>query len=118
MGAAMQIASVPGIDGLFVGPGDHAVALCHGGDVSHPEVKELMTEVGGYCRRAGIPLGTVLATPEAVAWAYAIGFNFVSHASDLGLLMGAAKTGLSRIHALTSDTPMTDPPTIIAPTAY
>ena len=113
----MQIASVPGIDGLFVGPGDLAVALGHGGDVNHPQVREMMTEVAGFCRRAGTPLGTVLATPEQINWAYSIGFNFVSHASDLGLLMGAAKTGLQRIRELSHDVPMSDTPTQVAPTA-
>lgn len=117
MATAMQIAAVPGIDGLFVGPGDLSVALGHGGDVTHPQVKELMAEVGSYCRRAGTPLGTVMPTPELVAWAYEVGFNFVSHASDIGLLMNGAKAGIARIHHLASDTRMTDPPTVIAPTA-
>ena len=76
-----------------------------------------MTEVAGFCRRAGTPLGTVLATPEQINWAYSIGFNFVSHASDLGLLMGAAKTGLKRIRELSHDVPMYDTPTQIAPSA-
>ncbi len=117
MAAAMQIAGVPGIDGLFVGPGDLSISLGHGGDVNHPQVKEMMTEVAGFCRRAGVPLGTVLATPEQINWAYSIGFNFVSHASDLGLLMGAAKAGLHRIRELATDVPMTDTPTLTAPTA-
>ncbi|MEQ1593926.1 MAG: aldolase/citrate lyase family protein [Casimicrobium sp.] len=114
---AMQIANVPGIDGLLVGPGDLSVALGHGGDVTHPQVKEMMEEVGGYCRRSGVPLGTVMPTPELVAWAYSVGFNFVSHASDLGLLMGASKTGIARIRELSVDASMSDPPTISAPTA-
>lgn len=117
MAAAMQIANVPGIDGLLIGPGDLSIALGHGGDVTHPQVKEMMIEVAGFCRRSGTPLGTVLATPEQVAWAYSIGFNFVSHASDLGLLMGAAKMGLTRIRQLASETPMTEAPTQTAPSA-
>lgn len=117
MAAAMQIAGVPGIDGLFVGPGDLAVALGHGGNVMHPQVRELMTEVGGFCRRAGVPLGTVMPTPEAVSWAYSVGYNFVSHASDLGLLMNGAKAGVQRIRELSVDTRMTDPPTQTAPTS-
>jgi len=117
VGNAMQIAGVPGIDGLFVGPGDLAVALGHGGDVTHPQVRELMTEVGGYCRRAGVPLGTVMPTPEMVAWAYSVGFNFVSHASDLGLLMNGARAGMQRIRELATDVRMTDPPTQTAPSA-
>ena len=33
-------------------------------NVMHPQVRELMTEVGGFCRRAGVPLGTVMPTPR------------------------------------------------------
>lgn len=117
MGNAMQIAGVPGIDGLFVGPDDLSIALGHGGDVTHPQVKELMAEVGGFCRRAGVPLGTVLPTPEMVTWAYSVGYNFVSHASDVGLLMNSARTNIARIRQLSSDTPMSDPPTQTAPTS-
>lgn len=117
MANAMQIAGVPGIDGLFVGPGDLSIALGHGGDVTHPQVKELMTEVGGFCRRAGVPLGTVLPTPEMVAWAYSVGFNFVSHGSDIGLLINAAKTSIAQIRQLASETEMSDPPTQTAPSS-
>jgi 2-keto-3-deoxy-L-rhamnonate aldolase RhmA len=103
---AMQIATAPGVDGLFVGPGDLSVTLGHGGDVNHPQVRELMAELGGYCQRAGVPLGTVMPTPESVAWAFSVGFNFVSHASDLGLLMNAAKTSLHQVRSLMNDVPM------------
>jgi 2-dehydro-3-deoxyglucarate aldolase/4-hydroxy-2-oxoheptanedioate aldolase len=83
-----------------------SVTLGHGGDVNHPQVKELMAEVGGYCARAGVPLGTVMPTPEMVAWAFSVGFNFVSHASDLGLMMNAIKTTTHQIRSLMNDVPM------------
>jgi 2-dehydro-3-deoxyglucarate aldolase len=117
MATAMQISQVSGIDGLFVGPGDLSIALGHGGDATHPQVKELMAEVGGYCQRAGVPLGTVMPTPEMVAWAFSVGFTFVSHASDLGLLMGASRGGISKIRELMNDVPMDGTPTLAsAPT--
>ena len=103
MVAAMQIAQVPGIDGLFVGPGDLSMTLGHEGDTQHPEVRELMSEVGGYCRRAGVPLGTVMPTAEAAAWAFSVGYTFVSIASDLGVLMQAARAGVAQTRALMND---------------
>jgi 2-dehydro-3-deoxyglucarate aldolase/4-hydroxy-2-oxoheptanedioate aldolase len=102
---AMQIATTPGVDGLFVGPGDLSVTLGHGGDVNHPQVKELMAEVAGFCARAGVPLGTVMPTPELVAWAFSVGFNFVSHASDLGLLMSGIKSSTREIRSQISQVP-------------
>ena len=117
MAIAMQIAQVPGIDGLFVGPGDLSVALGHGGDVTHPQVKEMMAELGGFCQRSGVPLGTVMPTPELASWAFSIGFNFVSHASDLGLLMGTARGAVSRVRDLMSDVPIDGPMTQAQPAA-
>jgi 2-dehydro-3-deoxyglucarate aldolase len=115
MAAAMQISQVPGIDGLFVGPGDLSVALGHGGDVSHPQIKEMMAELGGFCQRAGVPLGTVMPTPETAAWAFSVGYSFVSHASDLGLLMSTARGALHRVRDLMNQVPMDGPITQVAP---
>ncbi len=106
---AMQIAQVPGIDGLFVGPSDLSMTLGHGGDTQHPEVRELMTELGSYCRRAGVALGTVMPTPETVAWAFSVGYTFVAHASDLGLLMQAAQRGIAEIRGRLSEAPSEGP---------
>ncbi len=114
---AMQIAQVPGIDGVFVGPGDLSVALGHGGDVNHAQVKEMMAEVGGFCRRAGIPLGTVMPSPEMVAWAFSVGYTFVSHASDIGLLMGSARGAAAKIREMLNDVQMDGPITQVAPSA-
>ncbi len=108
---AMQIATAPGVDGLFVGPGDLSLTLGHGGDVSHPQVREVMAEVAGYCQRTGVPIGTVMPTPELVAWAFSVGFNFVSHASDIGLIMNAIKTTTHQIRTLMNDVPQDGLPT-------
>ena len=93
------IAHVPGVDGLFFGPGDLSGAMGHVGDLMHDEVVKLMAEGVQHCHAAGKPVGTVGGTPEAVAIYRAAGFDFIACASDLGLLMRAATAALSTIRA-------------------
>lgn len=97
---AQAIADTPGITGLFVGPGDLSMTMGHGGDVTHPEVRKAMERVGRLCADQGIGLGTVMPTPELVKWAFDVGYNAVSMGSDMGLLLGAMKSGIAAVRGL------------------
>ena len=94
-----EIASVPGVDALFFGPGDLSGAMGHVGNLMHEEVVSLMAEGVKRCHAAGKPVGTVGGTPEAVAIYRAAGFDYIGCASDLGLFMRAATGVLSVIRA-------------------
>jgi len=84
--AVHEIASVEGIDALFVGPSDLAAAFGHFGQPAHPEVQAAIAEVLTIARAAGKPTG-ILAPVEADARAYlAQGLTLVAVGSDLGLL--------------------------------
>jgi 2-dehydro-3-deoxyglucarate aldolase len=94
------IAAVPGITGLFVGPGDLSVTMGHGGDVTHAEVRKQMEKVGRFCADHQLGLGTVMPTPELVKWCYDVGYNAVSMGSDMGTLLGGMKSGVAAVRAL------------------
>ena len=85
-----EIAAVPGVGGLFVGPGDLSGVMGHVGNLTHPDVMDLMADAAQRAHKIGMPIGTVGGTPEVVAKYRAIGYDFVAVASDLGLLMRAA----------------------------
>jgi 2-keto-3-deoxy-L-rhamnonate aldolase RhmA len=89
------IAAVPGVDALFVGPGDLSGTMGHVGQLTHPAVLAQMADAAKRAHALGMPIGTVGGTPEVVAQYRAIGYDFVAVASDLGLLMRAAQ-GLRR----------------------
>ncbi|MBL8341696.1 MAG: 2-dehydro-3-deoxyglucarate aldolase [Rubrivivax sp.] len=86
------IAAVPGVDALFVGPGDLSGAMGHVGAPTHPEVMTLMTDAAERAHAIGKPIGTVGGTPEVVTRYRAAGYDYVAVASDLGLLMRGAQT--------------------------
>lgn len=81
-----EIAAVPGIDGIFVGPADLAAALGHVGDPSHPEVKEVATAAVSRILAAGKPAG-FLSVDEAFAQKVTDqGARFVARDIDMAVL--------------------------------
>jgi 2-keto-3-deoxy-L-rhamnonate aldolase RhmA len=99
MSRMTDIASVEGVDSVFIGPGDLSGAMGHVGDLMHPEVVALMAEGVKACHAAGKPVGTVGGTPEAVAIYRNAGFDYIGCASDLGLMMRNCAAVLSSIRA-------------------
>ena len=94
-----EIATVAGVDSVFMGPGDLSGAMGHVGDLMHPEVVALMADGVRRCHQVGKPVGTVGGTPEAVATYRAAGFDYIACASDLGLMMRNCASVLSAIRA-------------------
>ncbi len=94
-----EIASVDGIDALFVGPGDLSGTMGFAGQLTHPDVLALTRKAVQRAKALGKPIGTVGGTPEVVALYREIGFDFIAIASDLGLLMRAAQAALHAVRA-------------------
>jgi 2-keto-3-deoxy-L-rhamnonate aldolase RhmA len=99
------IAAVPGVDGLFVGPGDLSGTMGHPGQLTHPEVLALMGEAARRAHAAGARIGSVGGTPEVVAQYRALGYDFVAVASDLGLFMRSAQATLATIRGAATAAP-------------
>jgi 2-keto-3-deoxy-L-rhamnonate aldolase RhmA len=95
--ALEEIAAVPGVDALFVGPGDLSGAMGRVGELTHPDVMHLMTDAARRARASGMPIGTVGGTPEVVTRYRAAGYDFVAVASDLGLLMRGAQAAVQAL---------------------
>jgi 2-dehydro-3-deoxyglucarate aldolase/4-hydroxy-2-oxoheptanedioate aldolase len=90
--ALEEIAAVPGVDALFLGPGDLSAHMGHIGNIAHPEVQAVIKNVAERCRTIGIPCGIVGPTAEMVAQFMAQGYSFVAIASDLAMMMRQADT--------------------------
>jgi 2-keto-3-deoxy-L-rhamnonate aldolase RhmA len=92
-----EIAAVPGVDALFVGPADLSGHMGHAGETTHPAVMTLMAEAAERARAFGVPIGTVGASPEVVTRYRAAGFDYLAIASDLGLLMRGAQAAVQAL---------------------
>lgn len=95
--ALEEIAAVPGVDALFLGPGDLAANMGHIGHIAHPEVQAVIEDVARRCRAIGMPCGIVGPTPEMVSRFVSLGYGFVAVASDMGMLMRQAQTFIQAI---------------------
>jgi 2-keto-3-deoxy-L-rhamnonate aldolase RhmA len=92
-----RIADVDGVDAIFIGPADLSACMGHVGEVTHPEVVDLMAKAAQRCRAIGKPVGTLAGTPDAVVQYRAAGFDFVAMSSDLGLLMRGAQAAVNAL---------------------
>lgn len=80
------IAAVPGIDGLFIGPGDLSADLGYLGDQGNPYVVDLIEATIGRIVATGKPAG-ILTGDETLARRYmAAGCTYTAVGIDTGLL--------------------------------
>jgi 4-hydroxy-2-oxoheptanedioate aldolase len=89
--AVEEIAGVPGIDAVFVGPAD--LSLSTSGRLGSDLGAELAV-VAAACRRAGIAAGIACPDERAAATAYAAGFRLLTLQWDVGFLAAGAGAAL------------------------
>jgi 2-keto-3-deoxy-L-rhamnonate aldolase RhmA len=97
--ALEDIAAVPGVDALFVGPTDLSGSMGYAGNAAHESVQRAVLDFARRCRALGKYAGTLATTPEQARSYGDAGFKFVAIASDLGLLTGRARDMLARLRA-------------------
>ncbi|MCE9659919.1 MAG: 2-dehydro-3-deoxyglucarate aldolase [Burkholderiales bacterium] len=89
--AATEIASVEGVDGVFIGPADLSAAMGHLGNSNHPEAQAAIAAVFAAVKSVGKSIG-ILAPVEADARRYIeMGAKFVAVGSDLGVFRGGTQ---------------------------
>jgi 2-keto-3-deoxy-L-rhamnonate aldolase RhmA len=90
-----EIAGVPGVDCIFIGPSDLSASLGHLGNPDHPDVQNALASAAKACARCGKPSGILASNADRAADYLGYGFSWVAIGSDLGLMMGAARRDLS-----------------------
>ena len=88
--ALEDIASVPGIDGIFIGPADLAASLGHPGEPSHPEVTAACLDAMRRIRAAGKPAGFLTLDQAVLAEMVEAGCVFTATGIDIMSLRDAA----------------------------
>lgn len=86
------IASVEGVDGVFVGPADLSASFGHIGNPQHPEVQEAIENVAKRLKKIGKPAGILTPVEEEARRYIEWGYTFVAVGSDLGLVAKGADT--------------------------
>ncbi|MEO0792150.1 MAG: aldolase/citrate lyase family protein [Pseudomonadota bacterium] len=94
-----EIASVDGIDGLFVGPADMAVCLGKT-DAADPAVREMMRRVGVSAKQHGKCFMTFLPNTSTATELNALGVTMFFVGSEQGFLLAGAKAVASELKSI------------------
>ncbi len=87
------IATVEGVDAVFIGPSDLAADMGHLGDPAAPEVKEAIDHVLDRLRAAGKPSAIFCLDPGLLGHFRGKGVTFIAVASDVGALTKGLRGG-------------------------
>ncbi|MFO1397580.1 MAG: aldolase/citrate lyase family protein [Burkholderiales bacterium] len=92
-----EIAAVPGVDSIFIGPSDLAASMGLLGDIANPAVQAKLQEGAAACRAAGKPCGIIGGTPEMVARFAGYGYAWIAIGSDMSFMVGRAQEYLGKV---------------------
>ena len=81
-----EIAAVPGVNGLFFGPGDYAHSIGHLSKLTHPEVIAAMQLVAAACHKHGKFFGTIGIGREHYQQVSAAGARLICPGGDVRVM--------------------------------
>ncbi len=94
------IAQVPGVDSIFVGPGDLSASMGYLGQMGHPDVLAKLERAAATCRRLGKPAGIIGPNPELAAKFAGFGYGWIAIGSDMSFMMGRAQDWLAKARGM------------------
>jgi 2-keto-3-deoxy-L-rhamnonate aldolase RhmA len=96
---ADEVASLDGVDVLFVGPADLSHAMGIPGEFTNPRFVEALDHVAAVARAHGKAPGMLVRGADEVPGYRARGFTFLGIGADLGFVATAARTQLAAARA-------------------
>ncbi|MCA9734057.1 MAG: aldolase [Deferribacteres bacterium] len=99
-----QLITVPGLDGVIIGPHDLSCSMGIPEDYQNPEFKKAVKSIITTCRDNGTAVGIHFSeTPQVqIEWVQA-GVNIILHSSDISLYGKALQKDLVEIRAACGD---------------
>ena len=95
-----EIAAVPGVDSIFIGPADLSASMGLLGDMGNPKVHDKLAGAAAHCRRLGKPCGIIGADPKMVGKFLDYGYSWAAIGSDISLMVGRAQEYLGQVRAI------------------
>lgn len=94
--AAGEIAAVPGIDALFVGPADLSASLGRFGEYDDPAFTDAVEATLAGADDEGVPVGTLATSDELIDRWVDAGYDFLIAGTDIGFLSTGADRAIER----------------------
>lgn len=98
-----EIASVPGVDAFFVGPGDLSASLGVAGN--SPEMDAAIAKVAAAAAKYGKWWGLPVGNTQAAQKYLDMGAQFINYSSDLGAIVREFKRSYAEFSQLTPNRP-------------
>ncbi len=95
-----EIASLDGVDVLFLGPADLSLALGVFGQWDHPLYQEAVKAVGLAAQKAGKAAGVLFFDLDEYSFYYDNGFRFLASGSDMTFLSNGATSIASQMREI------------------
>ncbi len=94
-----EIAAVPGLDGLFVGPSDLSIALSKGAELNRLSAANLvaMKKIVEVCHKHKLVAGAFAGTPEIIKAYAAMGYTFMAAVTDNDVLKLGVAAALTAV---------------------
>jgi 2-dehydro-3-deoxyglucarate aldolase len=94
-----EIAAVPDLDAVFVGPYDLSASMGKMGMIDDAEVQEAIAKITAACRKAGIPLGIYADTAETAGPSIRQGYTLIAVSTDTLFMAQSAQAAVKAIKA-------------------
>ena len=95
-----SIASIEGLDLVFIGPYDLSLSLGVPGDKFHPKMVEAVDRVLAVCKKLNKLAGIFVSSPEEAKTRIEQGFALIAYSIDTLILAAAAKDIMSTLRNL------------------
>ena len=93
-----EIAAIPGVDVLFIGPSDLTMALGIFGETNHPLFIETVKRIVKAAAQANKQVGILMADPAEFYQYHDLGIRFIACGTDAGFLSKGAKQVADSLH--------------------
>jgi 2,4-dihydroxyhept-2-ene-1,7-dioic acid aldolase len=100
-----SIAAVPGVDSIFIGPGDLSASMGFIGDIGNAAVQDKLKEGAQACKRLGKPSGIIGMSPDMAGKFIEYGFSWVAVGSDMGYMVSRGQEYLAKMRGSASAAP-------------
>jgi len=86
-----KLVSIPGVDGVMIGPNDLSLSFGISGELKHPKMVAAYEQIIAACRKHGVAAGVHLMDLEWAKEWIGKGMRFLTYHSDVRFMMDAAK---------------------------
>ena len=97
-----SIASIEGLDLIFIGPYDLSLSLGVPGDIFHPKMIEAVDKVLAVCKKLNKPAGIYVSSLGEAKTRIEQGFTLLAYSTDILILTAAAKNIVNSLRSMSS----------------